>query len=180
MAKLVAKTYSEALFEVALEEEKVDLFLEEFEFIANTLNMYPDFFTLLKSPQIHVSEKKEIITEVFEDKLSLEMMNFLKIILDKNRSYYLPQIKDEYQKLVNNHKGIIEAIAITAIPLNDDDKLKLKEKLEGITGKNIKISNKIDSSLLGGVLVRIGDKVIDGTIKGRLDELKDSLSQIIV
>lgn len=180
MAKLIAKTYSEALFEVALEDNTIDKFLEELQFIADTLKMYPEFFTLLKSPQIHVSEKKEMVSEVFKDALSPEISNFIKIILDKNRSYYILQIKDAFEDLVNNHKGIIEAVAITAIPLNDEDKLKLKEKLEKITGKNIKIQNKIDTSLLGGVLVRIGDKVIDGTVKGRLDELKDSLSQIIV
>ncbi len=180
MAKLVSRTYSEALFQVALEEKKVDLFLEELVFVVGSLKMHPEFFTLFKSPQINVVEKKEIISEVFKDKLSKEMFNFLKILLDKNRGYYIELIKNEYENMLNKHKGILNAVATTAIPLSDEDSLKLREKLEKMTGKNIKITNKIDESLLGGVLVRIGDKVIDGTIKGRLDEVKESLSQIIV
>jgi F-type H+-transporting ATPase subunit delta len=180
MAKLVAKTYSEALFEVALEENKTDLFLEELEFIIDTFKMYPEFFTIFKSPQISIEEKKNMMAEVFGAKLSKEMNNFVKILLDKNRSYYIEQINNEYETMLNNHKGIVKAVAITAIPLNDEDKLKLKEKIEKMTGKNIKITNKIDKSILGGVLVRIGDKVIDGTVKGRLFEIKESLSQIIV
>lgn len=180
MAKLVSKTYAEALFEVALEENKVDLFLEELDFVVGAFKMHPEFFTLFKSPQINIVEKKEMIAEAFKGKLSDEISNFLKIILDKNRGYYIEQIKNQYENMLNKHKGIIKAIATTAIPLNDEDSLKLKEKLEKLTGKNIKLTNKIDESLLGGVLVRIGDKVIDGTIKGRLDEVKESLSQIIV
>ncbi|MDK2917557.1 MAG: F-type H+-transporting ATPase subunit delta [Candidatus Petromonas sp.] len=180
MAKLVSKAYSEALFEVALEENKTDLFLDELQFVVDTFKMYPDFYELFKSPLIKVDEKKKIISEIFGDKLSDEMNNFLKIILDKRRGYYIEQIKWEFEKMVNHHKGIIKAVAVTAVPLSDEEKMSLQEKLSNVTGKNIKLTNEIDQNLLGGVLVRIGDKVIDGSIKGRLEEMKESLSKIIV
>lgn len=180
MAKLVSKTYSEALFEVALEENKVDLFLEELQFIIDTFKMYPEFYDLFKSPLLKVDEKKKVVSEVFGEKLSQEMNNFLKIILDKRRAYYIEQIKLEYEKMVNKHKGIIKAVAVTAIPLSDEEKNSLEEKLSKLTGKSIKLTNEIDKSLLGGVLVKLGDKVIDGTVKSRLEELKESLAQIVV
>lgn len=180
MAKLVSKTYSEALFEVALEEEKIDLFLQELEFIIETFKTYPEFHELFKSPLVKVNEKKEVLNQVFGDKLSKEMTNFLKIILDKSRAHYIEPIKWEYERMVNRHKGIVKAVATTAIPLSDEEKMNLQNKLSNLTGKNIKLINEIDRSLLGGVLVRIEDKVIDGTIKGRLDDMKESLSKIIV
>ncbi len=180
MAKLVSRTYSEALFEVALEEGKVDLFLDEISFVTETFKSYPDFFELFKTPLVRVDEKKKVMEEVFGDKLSKEMNNFLKIVIDKRRGHFIDQIKLEYENLLNKHKGIVSAVAITAVPLNDEDKTTLKAKLATLTGKEIKLSNDIDESVIGGVLVKIGDKVIDGTIKGRLEEMKESLSQIIV
>ncbi|WP_432662596.1 F0F1 ATP synthase subunit delta [Wukongibacter baidiensis] len=180
MAKLVSRTYSEALFEVALEENKVDLFLDEISFVADTFKLHPEFFEIFKTPLVRVDEKKKIMEEVFGDKLSQEMNNFLKIVIDKRRGHFIQQIKSEYIKRVDQHKGIVNAVAITAVPLTEEDKTTLRNKLSVLTGKDVKLSNDIDENVIGGILVKIGDKVIDGTIKGRLEEMKESLSQIIV
>ncbi|SHJ65677.1 F0F1 ATP synthase subunit delta [Paramaledivibacter caminithermalis] len=180
MAKLVSKTYSEALFEVALEENKVDLFLDEINFVNKTFKIHPELFEFFKTPLVKANEKKDVIKEIFGDKLSKEMNNFLKIIIDKRRGYAIKQIELEYEKLVNEHKGIVNAVAITAIPLKDKDKLILQNKLSTLTGKTVKLSNEIDNDVIGGILVKIGDKVIDGTIKSRLEKMTESLSQIIV
>ena len=147
MAKLVSRTYSEALFEVALEEGKVDLFLDEISFVTETFKSYPDFFELFKTPLVRVDEKKKVMEEVFGDKLSKEMNNFLKIVIDKRRGHFIDQIKLEYENLLNKHKGIVSAVAITAVPLNDEDKTTLKAKLATLTGKEIKLSNDIDESV---------------------------------
>lgn len=180
MAKLVSRTYSEALFEVALEEGKIDLFLDELNFVTETFKIHPEFFELFKTPLIRVDEKKKVLEEVFGGKLSKELNNFLKIIIDKRRGSFIEQIKGEYESIVNKHKGVVNAMAITAVPLSDEEKTTLKDKLSTLTGKTIKLTNKTDKNVIGGVLVKIGDKVIDGTIKGRLEEMKESLSQIIV
>lgn len=180
MAKLVSRTYSEALFEVALEENKVDLFLDEMSFVTETFKLHPEFFEFFRTPLVRVDEKKKVIEEVFGNKLSKEINNFLKIVIDKRRGHFIKQIQLEYEKIVNGHKGIISAVATTSIPLSVEDKKVLQDKLSALTGKTVKLSNDIDESVIGGVLVKIGDKVIDGTIKGRLEEMKESLSQIIV
>ncbi len=180
MAKLVSRTYSEALFEVALEEGKMDLFLDELSFVTETFKVHPEFFELFKTPLVRVDEKKKVIEEVFSGRLSKELNNFLKIIIDKRRGSFIQQIKEEYESIVNKHKGIVKAVAITAVPLSDEEKTKLKDKLSTLTGKVVKLANKTDKDVIGGVLVKIGDKVIDGTIKGKLEEMTESLSQIIV
>lgn len=180
MAKLVSKTYSEALFEVALEENKMDLFLDELSFVLETFEIHGDFYELFKTPLVKVDEKKEVIEKVFGDKLSKEMNNFLKIIIDKRRGHFIEQIKWSYEDMVNKHKGIVKAVAITAVPLKKEDKMILQNKLSSLTGKTVNLSNEIEESVVGGILIKIGDKVIDGTIKSRLEEMKESLSQIIV
>lgn len=180
MAELVSKTYSQALFEVAQEENKHDIFLEEMKFVVSTCNEYPKFYELLKTPKIGITEKKQILDDLFKNKISNEIINFIKIILDKRRVKNLFSIVKEFENMIYEHKGIVKAEAFTTIPLTDDEKQKLQDKLSQITSKSIELKNTIDESLIGGVLIKIGDKVIDGTIKSRLKELEDSLAQIIV
>ena len=180
MAELVSKTYSEALFEVAIEENKIDLFQSEIDFVADSLVEFPEFCELIKSPTISKTEKKQIINEVYKEKISQEMLNFIMIIIDKSRASFIESIRKDFKDKVNSHKGIVNAVATTAIPLSDEDKVRLVQKLSAITGKTIKLTNDVNKDIIGGVMVKIGDKVIDGTLKGKLDNIKDELSQIIV
>ncbi|WZL73615.1 F0F1 ATP synthase subunit delta [Clostridiaceae bacterium 35-E11] len=180
MAQLVAKTYSKALFEVAIESNQLDKFVEELKFVLEAFQQNPMFYELYKTPQISNDEKKEIIGEVFGKKLSAEIMNFLKILLDKRRTRNFEEIVKEYQRLANNYNNIVEGVAVTAIALKKEDQTKIESKLSNITGKKIKLKNEVDPSIIGGILVRIGDKVIDGTVQSRLGELQEDLAQIIV
>lgn len=180
MAELVSKIYSQALFEVALENDKLDEFVEEMNLIASSCKDYPKFYEILKTPKINVKEKKKVVSQIFKGKISQELINFLKIILDKRRIKNLFSIQKEFENMVLSHKGIVKAKAITTIPLDEKQIEKLKKKLSEITKKNIQIENEIDEKLIGGILIKLGDKVIDGTIKNKLKELQNSLTQITV
>ena len=171
MEKLVAKTYATALFDVAIESNQLDRFGEELEFIVGTFRQHPEFYELYKTPQISSEEKKQIVAKVFQQGISQEVMSFLKILLDKRRTGSFEDIAKEYQRLANAHNNIAEAVAITAIPMSSEEKLALENKLSMTTGKVVRLKNEIDDSIIGGILVRIGDKVIDGTIQSRLNEL---------
>ena len=117
MAKLVAHVYSDALFEVAIEENKVDQLYQELQEIADLFKSYPEFFELFKTPKISVEDKKKSVEEVFKGKVSDEMMNFLKIVLDKRRSSAIFNIKNEFDKRVYAHKGIEKATVESAVAL---------------------------------------------------------------
>jgi len=180
MEKLVAKTYATALFDVAIEINQLDRIGEELGFIKSAFHQYPEFYELYKTPQLSSEEKKQIIAQVFQAQIGNEVMNFMKILLDKRRTGAFEEIAKEYQRLANAHNNIVEAVAITAIPMPETDKLALENRLSTTTGKVVRLKNEIDDSILGGILVRIGDKVIDGTIQSRLNKLQESLAQIIV
>lgn len=180
MEKLVAKTYAQALYEVALEQKQLDPFGKDIEFVLEVFEQHPSFYELYKTPQIGSEEKKLIIDQVFKDKINSEVVNFLKILLDKRRAAFIGEIAKEYKRLANVHDNIVEALAITAVPLSNEDKSKLEIKLSNITGKNVKVKHRVDPTVLGGMFVRIGDQVIDGTVQNRLNELQESLAQIIV
>lgn len=180
MAELVSSTYSHALFEVAQEKNKLDDMLSEIKFVSETLIEFPNFYEILKTPQINSSEKKNITTKIFEGKISKETLNFLKIIIDKRREKQICDIADHFELLYCQHEGIVKGIAFTSMSMSEEQKKSLELKLSKKTGKNVTLENQIDKSLLGGVMIKFGDRVIDGSLKGKLKELEDSLNKIIV
>lgn len=180
MAELVAKTYSQALFEVGLESSSLDLYLEELKAVDSLMKEYPDFYEILKSPKINTDEKKKVVDEVFKGKACTEISNFMKILLDKRRIKDLFSIVREFENLIYDHKGIVKATAITTTELGDKEKAALIDKLKAMTGKEIDLVNEVDGSVLGGVMIKLGDKVIDGTLRGKLNKIQTSLKEIIV
>ncbi len=179
MAKLVASRYANALFEVGIEGEKLDLFYEELTSIVGIFKENDEFFRIFKTPLISKEEKKGLVEKVYKESASLEMVNFLKILIDKDRIGIIDEISVEYKNLLNEKKNILEAVAISAVPMKEEALNQLQIKLSGITGKNVSLQNEVDASLLGGVLIRMGNEEIDGTLKTRLEKLKEELSQII-
>ena len=124
-------------------------------------------------------EPGEILEKVFANQLSTSTFNFLKILVDKSRVAAFPQIADEFKNLLNAARNIKEVTAITASPLSEDLKAALIEKLQAITGSEIVLNHLVDSSLIGGILIKIGNEQIDGSVKSRLEGLKQDISAII-
>jgi len=180
MAQLVSKTYSDALFEVAVESNKVDLLRDELNFIVDAFNEYPKLFEIFVTPKVHIDEKKSVFEETFGKQVSEEIMNFIKVLLDKKRGDSIKEIASEFARKVDGHQGVVSAVIESAIELDEAQKDTLKSKLSNMTGKEIRIENKITPEVLGGIVVRIGDKIIDGSVKKKLDELKDNLKQVII
>ena len=179
MAELVAKRYASALFEVGVEDNTLDTFVEEFGALIGILKENGNFFNALKTPLIPKGEKKELLENVFKGKVNQQLLNFIKVLIDKDRVSVIELINVEFKKLSNEHKNTADAIAVTAIPLAPDKMEALKKQLSKITGKNVEITNVIDEEVMGGILVKIGNEEIDGTVKGRLGKLKEELHQII-
>jgi F-type H+-transporting ATPase subunit delta len=179
MIDVVANRYAQALFEVGEEANKIDDFNEELKTIADILRDNKDFYEALKSPLIGKNDKNKLIDNVFSNMFSIEMINFLHILVDKNRVSIIDNIYIAFKELVNKKNNIIEAVAITAISIKDEILKQLEDKLSTITKKTVILRNEVNKNVLGGVLIRMGNEEIDGTVKARLDKLKDELSQVI-
>ncbi|HBB29891.1 MAG TPA: hypothetical protein DC000_11745 [Clostridiales bacterium] len=180
MAELISTTYSTALFDVCVEENKVDEFMNEVGFINETLKNNDEFFEILKTPRININEKKKIIDNVFGDKVNKEIINFIKILIDKRRIGYIIDIANEFERMACEYKGIVKAKAYSSISLSSEQIIKLEKKLSEQSGKTVEIENIIDNSLLGGIMIKFNDVVIDGTLKGKLKSLENNLNRIIV
>lgn len=180
MAKLVSTTYSEAIFEVALELGCLDDIQKEFGFLTRTLVEYPEYFEIIKSPKINISEKKQVIQETFENQISQTLLNFLKIIIDKKRGSDILDIKRDFDRRVNLHNNVVKATVESVVPLSEVQLKTLQDKLNNMTGKNVEIETLINPVLLGGVLVKMGDQIIDGSVKFKLEGMLEGLTQIII
>jgi len=174
----VAGRYSAALYEIALEKNVVDQTEEELKAVRAILNENIGLQKVLYHPQIIASEKKALLDKLFKGKVSDLTLNFLALLVDRRRETFFGDIVDEFVAQANAGRNIVTAHVTTVVKLNDEEKGAVDRLLAGLTGKKVRVTYDVDPSLIGGVLVRIGDKVIDGTIKARLAAMGDRLKQI--
>ncbi len=180
MAELVSKTYSEAIFEIALEDGRLEDIQKEFEFVVATLKEYPEFYEILKTPKINSTEKKSVLETSFGDHVSQTLLNFLKIIIDKKRGTDILDIKRDFDARVDEYNGVAKATVESVIPLSEEQLKSLNHNLTKITGKKVIITTLINPELLGGLVIKLGDKVIDGSVKFKLEGMLEGLAQIII
>ena len=179
MAKLISKTYGEALFELAVEESKTDVFLDEVNAVITALKQNEDFYKLLNHPKISKEEKIQVIENVFKGRISDEVTGFLTLIVSKERYKELDAILEYFINRVKEEKGIGTAYVATAVPLNEIQKAQVKEKLLSTTKYNeMEMEYSVDESLIGGMVIRIKDRVVDSSIKTKLSEIKKQLYKI--
>ena len=179
MAKLVSKTYGDALFEIAVEENRMDSLMEEISMVQAVLNENSDFEKILMHPEIPKSKKLQVIEDVFKGKISDALTGFLRIVVTKGRYKDLPDIFAYFIARVKEYKKIGVAVVTSAIPLVDAQKQKIEKKLLDTTSyRTMEIEYKVDESLIGGLMIRIGDRVVDSTIKSKLTRLTAGLMKI--
>lgn len=181
MAESVEVIYSTALFQLCEEQNCLDEVYEELsdvsDIILNTQN--GEFEKFLSSPLIPADEKVGVIKNTFGGKLNSLTLDFLCVVTEKGRMNKIGEIRENFHQMYNDEKGILEVTAITVMPLNSRLSAKLKEKLENVTKKHIILTNKVDSSIMGGIVLRYGTNEIDSSVKTKLDKLKSSIDSII-
>jgi F-type H+-transporting ATPase subunit delta len=179
----VEKTYADAFFSL-LEEENApqsefDAVLSQFNDVQSIIGDVPDFIKLLDTPTVSDAEKLSLIGDVFSGKASPEVYNFLRLLAVNRRMDWFVQISRAFKLLYNQKFDIAEITVTSAMPLSDDLREKIVAKMTKITGKTVAIIEKVEKSLIGGVMIDYGNTRYDGTVKTRLSELKKDISGII-
>ena len=181
MAKLVSKTYGEALFELAVEEGKEDEFLLEITKLKELLSENPDFSKLMNHPKILKEEKLNVVDTVFKGRISEELLGFLRLIVIKDRYIDIDDILDYFISEVKSLKGIGIANVVTAIPLSDEQKKSVVKRLLETTEYNtMEMHYDVDESIIGGMVIRIKDRVVDSSIQTKLNKLQRELLSLQV
>ncbi|MDE6846324.1 MAG: F0F1 ATP synthase subunit delta [Lachnospiraceae bacterium] len=179
MAKLISKTYGDALFELAVEKNKVDVLFEEIGQLKGVLSENDEFGRLMNHPKIIKEEKIRVAKNVFEGRISDELLGFITIIISKDRYKDIDAILDYFIAEVKRYKGIGVATVTTAVPLKEEQCKKIEQKLLDTTQyTTMEMHYDLDKSLIGGMVVRIGDRVVDSSIKTKLNELQKELLKV--
>ena len=171
----VARRYATALFRTAKRIDQTDRILDDLKAIADLLRKDPNLKNFLEAPQILDQYKRELFTTAFKDIISEALFSFLVVVLNKHRIEYLLAMAKDYERLVKEDQGILQARVTTTRALDPVFKNRLKEELEKTTGKRIEMILKIDPQIIGGIIVILGNKIIDRSIRHQLDELKEEM-----
>ena len=171
----LAIKYSRAMFLLAQEEGKLVEYGQELQSLFSDIEGTPELKAYLESPMIPRQAKQEAVQKIFGGELSPLVMNFLRLLLDKQRISALGEIVRQYENFANEAQGILVADVTTARSLSDSLGERLMAKLGEVTGKKIKLRKHLDEKLLGGAVVRMGDKLIDGSLKSRMKALEAQL-----
>ncbi len=178
MSALVGRRYAIALYDIAKAQSKISEFAKDCTLIADTLNNSKELLRAVKSPVINQEKKSVLLKAVFSGKVSKQLEDALALLVQKGRAPIIPDVMKEFQAILNEESGIMIAKVESAIELSESEKQALAKKLETISGKKIQIENKINPSLIGGFTARIGDTVIDGSVKHKLERLREELRQV--
>lgn len=179
MAKLVSKTYAQALFELAVEEDKTSAFLEETSGLLEVIRTNAEFGQFMNHPKIQKEDKLEVVQNVFRDKISREMLGFLVTIIEKDRYTEIEAILEDFVASVKEYNNIGTAYVTTAIAINDQEKQDIESRLLATTRyKTIECIYDVDKSLIGGMVIKMGDRVVDSSIRTKLDKLQRELLAI--
>lgn len=174
-----AKEYGKALFELAEESGRTEKMLGELETVSKALAENPQYAVLLDTPALPKEEKLGLADEAFSG-ADEYILNLVKILCEKRSVYLFGNICEEFFALYREARGIVRAVAITAVLMTEGQTAAMKKKLEDITGKTVEIVNELDRSILGGVVLRYSGVQLDGSVKSRLDEFKKNLSNIVM
>ena len=179
MAKLIAKTYGGALFELAVDEDKTDELLQDFTVVNDVLKLYPDYNRLMNHPKILKEAKIEIMENVFKGRLSKEMTGFLELLIVKDRFGDIQAVYEQFSAMVKNYLGIGIAHVTTAFTMSEIQKAAIVERLLSVTDfKEMEIDYAVDEAIIGGMVVRIGDRIVDSSIATHISNLKKQLLNI--
>lgn len=179
MAKLVSKTYGDALFELALEENAVDMLAEEVQAVSEILRENEDLLKLLNHPKISKEEKLQIIENVFKGRVSDYLTGFLKLVVNKDRYQEIPAIFSLFLDKVKEYRNIGVAHVTTAVKMNDVQKKQLIKRLLDTTSyQSFEMHYEVEEELIGGMVIRIGDRIVDSSIRTKLEEMSRSLMKI--
>jgi F-type H+-transporting ATPase subunit delta len=173
---VAAKRHAQAVFQLALERGELEKWLEDLKTIATTLSE-PQLMAILESPKVHLDEKIGLISRCLPG-VSQLALNLVYLLVARRRLRLIDQIVSEYQRLADAYQGLEHAEVTTAIPLDEEDKKRLSERLAELTGTRIMLTTKVDPDVIGGFVVRIGDRLIDGSTKSKLDSLRKTLVEV--
>ncbi len=170
-----ARRYAEAALSIAERDDSLETWVAALE-TATTRLVVPDLMRVLADPALPFESRRTVAEQVMADVVTGGPRNLVLLLVRRGRIELLPEVASQLRRLYDQRQGIVGATVTSAAPLTDTEVDALRERLAGMTGGRVDISLQVDPDILGGVMVRIGDRLIDGSVRGRLERLRTKLA----
>lgn len=175
MVELIAKRYGTAIYQLAVENNQVETVSKEIAYMKQVLSTETEFVNVLNHPKVGVNEKISVVESIFKGKISDDVLGLVVLTIKKGRQNHLIDIIDYCEKAIDEHNNILTAMVTSSDELSKKQQGAMKMRLESLTGKSVSISYEVDASLIGGVVIRIGDRILDNSIKGKISNMSKTL-----
>ncbi|HEY3314700.1 MAG TPA: F0F1 ATP synthase subunit delta [Bacillota bacterium] len=177
MTGSVARRYAQALFDLAAEKGLVDQFRQELKGVGRYLESQPEAVAILADPLVAPAKKKALIDQTFPRPIHPLLANLLHLLVDKRRIEHLAEVISAYNGLVDKHLDIVEVQVTSAVALGPGEQAGLVRALEKTMGKHVRLMGAVDEKIMGGLVVRIDDRLYDGSLRTRLDRLRREMAR---
>ncbi len=175
MAKGISgRRHAQAVFRIALETGQLERWESDLEVIVRILGD-ADMVSYLENPRVGQARKTQVLESALSG-VAPAALNLARLLVARNRLRMIPSLVAEYRRLVYDHKGIVEADVVTAVPITEEEEARIGRDLAVITGKTVMLGAEVDPRIMGGLVVRVRDKLIDGSVRTRLEELRRGLA----
>lgn len=173
-----ATQYANAILQIAEERNTVEAVFQGLEQICLVMEQEPEFSVVMKHPSISGPEKKSLLEKAFKGHTDELCLSLLEMLCERHRLHLLPLVRNQFRELLNRKKNIASGVLTCAENLDAKAVTDVKKKLEKGLGKTLELDVKVDKSLIGGFVLRVGDQVIDGSLRGRLQTIEKNLLSV--
>ena len=169
-----ARRYAEAAFQVALAEDGLDRWQQDLALAADILGR-PEVVDVVGSPAIPLDRRLAVTDALLKSRISPAALRLVNLLVQRGRASVLPRVSDEYTRQLNTHRGVVMATVTSAVPLTDDETAAIRSRVEAMAGTRVELATQVDPDLIGGLTIQVRDRLLDASIRGRLERLRDQL-----
>jgi F-type H+-transporting ATPase subunit delta len=168
------RRYAEAVYQLATRDSALDAYGEGLD-VATSMLERENVLDVLRNPARPLRQRIEVVDGLLASRVPEPILKLVGLLVERGRIDRLAAVTAEYRRMLNQQRGVVEAVATSAMPLTRDETAALQKKVAGMTGRTVDLRVEVDESLIGGVTVRVGDTLYDASVRGRLERLRERL-----
>jgi len=172
---VAGRRYADAAFQVAQAEDALDRWQADLATAAGILSR-DDVREAVESPAIPLDQRHGVVDSLLAGRLAPSALRLVQLLVARGRVAVLPRVRDEYDRLLNAHRGVVRATVTSAVPLTADETAEIRKRVEAMAGASVDLRTAVDPGLIGGLTVQVADRLLDASIRGRLERLRDQLN----
>jgi F-type H+-transporting ATPase subunit delta len=169
-----ARRFAEAAFQLATRDKSLDAYAEGLDLAASVAGQ-GDALGVLRNPARPLRQRTDLVAALLGERVPEPVLKLVGLLVERGRIDRLGDVATEYHRMLNKERGVVQALAKTAMPLTQDETAALEKKVASMTGRTVDLKVEVDESLIGGITVRVGDTLYDASVRGRLERLRERL-----